>query len=140
MKIHLKKGEKFFVNGAVIKSDQKCSIELLNNVAFLLETHVMQPDAATTPFRQLYFVVQTLLMNPETEMMTRELYWHQSDALHRVVENQSLIEGLRASDELVKSQRYFDALKEIRKQFSQEKSVMLNANEISMTKQQRKVA
>ena len=140
MKIHLKKGEKIFVNGAVIKVDQKCSIEFLNNVAFLLEAHVMQPDSAITPFQQLYFVIQTLLMSPESEAMTREMYWHHSDALHRVIENRILTEGLLAVDEMVKNLRYFDALKEIRKQFPHEKNVMGKITNSPITLNQRKVA
>ena len=140
MKIHLKKGEKIFVNGAVIKVDQKCSIEFLNNVAFLLEAHVMQAESAITPFQQLYFVIQTLLMSPESEAMTREMYWHHSDALHRVVENQVLTEGLLTVDELVKNQRYFDALKEVRKQFTHEKIVLAKISNSTITSNQRKVA
>ena len=44
MQIHLKKGEKLYVNGAVIRADQRCSLEFLNNVTFLLENHVMQAE------------------------------------------------------------------------------------------------
>ena len=44
MQIHLKKGEKLYVNGAVIRADHRCSLEFLNNVTFLLENHVMQAD------------------------------------------------------------------------------------------------
>ncbi len=124
MRIHLKKGEKLFVNGAVIRADQRCSIEFLNNVAFLLETHVMQAEMAKSPFQQLYFVVQTLLMNPENESLTRQMYWHLSESLRAVVENRSLLTGLDSADELIKSQRYFDALKIIRGLFPIESRIM----------------
>ena len=42
MNITLRAGERFFINGAVIRIDRKASIELLNDVTFLLENHVMQ--------------------------------------------------------------------------------------------------
>ena len=44
MNITLRAGERFFINGAVIRIDRKASIELLNEVTFLLENHVMQAD------------------------------------------------------------------------------------------------
>ena len=114
MHLHLKKGEKIYINGAVLRVDQRCSIELLNNVTFLLENHVMQADKATTPFRQLYFVVQTMLMEPENAHLTRELYWHQSGCLHAALRNTDLIAGLKVADDCIKSQRFFEALKIIR--------------------------
>ena len=37
----------------------------MNDVQFLLESHVLQPQDAVTPLRQLYFMTQMMLMNPE---------------------------------------------------------------------------
>ena len=64
MNITLRAGERLFINGAVIRIDRKASIELLNEVTFLLETHVMQTEEATTLVRQIYFAVQIMLMDP----------------------------------------------------------------------------
>ena len=64
MNITLRAGERFFINGAVIRIDRKASIELLNEVTFLLENHVMQAEEATTLVRQIYFAVQIMLMDP----------------------------------------------------------------------------
>ena len=46
MNITLRAGERFFINGAVIRIDRKASIELLNEVTFLLENHVIQAEEA----------------------------------------------------------------------------------------------
>ena len=64
MKIGLKAGERLFINGAVIRADKKTNIELMNDAVFLLEAHVLQPEEATTPLRQLYFILQTMIMDP----------------------------------------------------------------------------
>lgn len=64
MNISLRRRERLFINGAVIRVDRKVNIELLNDVTFLLENHVMQADAATTPLKQLYFAIQMMLMSP----------------------------------------------------------------------------
>ncbi len=124
MQIHLKKGEKVYINGAVIRADHRCSLELLNNATFLLENHVMQPEKAETPFRQLYFVVQTMLIDPDTVPITREHYWHLSDCLHATIESPQLVAGLMSSDTCVKNQRHFDALKILRGLFEIEDKLM----------------
>ena len=72
--ISLKPGERIFINGAVVRVDRKVSIEFLNDVTFLLEAHVMQPEQTTTPFRQLYFIVQTMLMDPTNTGAAKQLF------------------------------------------------------------------
>jgi flagellar protein FlbT len=73
MNITLRAGERLYLNGAVIKLDRKATIELLNDAAFLLENHVIQASDATTPLRQIYFVVQVMLMDPSAARATNEL-------------------------------------------------------------------
>jgi flagellar biosynthesis repressor protein FlbT len=124
MKIHLKKGEKLYLNGAVIMVEQRCSIQLLNNVTFLLESHVLQADKANTPFEQLYFVLQTMLIDPESEGLTRQLYWHHSDNLRKAIVNKSLVAGLAEADELVKNQQFYEALRVLRGLFSIERIIL----------------
>jgi flagellar biosynthesis repressor protein FlbT len=124
MQIHLKKGEKLYVNGAVIRAEHRCSLEFLNNVTFLLESHVMQAEKAETPLKQIYFVVQSMLIDPDNAQMTRELYWHLSGCLHTTLENVQLIAGLTGSDACIKNQRYFDALKILRGLFETEAELL----------------
>ena len=71
MLLKLRAGEKLYINGAVIKVDRKVTIELMNDATFLLEAHVIQPDEANTPLRQLYFVLQTQLMERESAPIAR---------------------------------------------------------------------
>ena len=60
LKISLKANEKIYINGAVVRFDRKVTLEFLNDVQFLLENHVLQPEDASTPLRQLYFIVQVM--------------------------------------------------------------------------------
>jgi flagellar biosynthesis repressor protein FlbT len=141
MQIHLKKGEKIYINGAVIRADHRCSLELLNNVTFLLENHVMQAEKAETPFKQIYFVVQTMLIDPENAHITRELYWQLSGCLHTSNDDPQLIKGLVESDSCVKSQRYFDALKILRGLFDIEEKLIKGApTDVKMTDKRKEVA
>lgn len=120
MFIHLKRGEKLYVNGAVLRVDRRTSLEFLNDVTFLLENHVMQADQATTPVRQLYFVVQTMLMDPANAGMTAELYKHLSFRTRQAVSGDAVQAQIDLADRKVAEGRFFDALKHLRSCFAAE--------------------
>jgi flagellar protein FlbT len=117
MFIHLKRGEKLYVNGAVLRVDRRTSIEFLNDVTFLLENHVMQAEDATTPVRQLYFVVQSMLMDPGNAGMTTELYKHMSFRTRQDLSDDAIRAQIDLADRKVAEGRYFDALKLLRCSF-----------------------
>lgn len=120
MFIHLKRGEKLYVNGAVLRVDRRTSLEFLNDVTFLLENHVMQAEEATTPVRQLYFVVQTMLMDPANAGMTAELYKHLSFRTRQAITDEAIRIAIDLADRKVAENRYFDALKQLRQCFAME--------------------
>jgi flagellar protein FlbT len=124
MKISLRAGERIYVNGAVLRVDRKVSLELVNDVMFLLESQVMQASDATTALRQLYFMVQLMLMNPTDTGDTTALYEQHQAALRAVCENRQMLEGLAAVDELVGASRYYEALKRIRALFPVEQAIL----------------
>ena len=64
MNISLRRGERIFINGAVIRVDRKVCLELLNDATFLLEHHIIQPEEASSPLKKLYLAIQTILMAP----------------------------------------------------------------------------
>ena len=50
LKLSLKPGEKFVLNGAVLANgDKRASLVLQNKACVLREKDIMQPDEATTP-------------------------------------------------------------------------------------------
>lgn len=124
MHIHLKRGEKIYINGAVLRVDRRASIEFLNDVDFLLENHVMQADEAHTPLRQLYFVVQTMLIDPVNAGVTNELYKHLSHRVVSALNSEQLRAVVNATDERVGGGRYFDALKQLRAGFELEQQLL----------------
>ena len=117
MKISLRPGEKIYVNGAVLSVDRRVSLTLMNDVTFLLESHVMQPKDATTPLRQVYFAIQTMLMDPgaaqtigdAVSRMVRTMFACESDFQRRA--------GLLEILDLLKADRAFDALRQVRKAY-----------------------
>ncbi len=81
LKISMKPNEKIYINGAVIRVDRKVTVELLNDVQFLLQNHVIQAEDASTPLKQLYFIVQVMLMNPSDAAQAREMFRQRRAAL-----------------------------------------------------------
>jgi flagellar biosynthesis repressor protein FlbT len=118
MIIHLKKNEKLFINGAVIKLNHRGSIELLNDAQFLLAAHVMQIEEAVSPLRRLYFIIQTMIMDPLNAELTKTLYVTQSEQLSLAFRSTPYTAIIRHSDTLVNELKYFEALKHLRKNFS----------------------
>ncbi|MGO4573398.1 flagellar biosynthesis repressor FlbT [Microvirga sp. 2TAF3] len=117
MRFSLKAGERIFINGAVLSVDQKVTLSLLNDATFLLESHVLQVNDATTPMRQLYFVVQALLISPSTKQQTIMVFRELHASLLSIYTDDEVKEALDAILGLVNNNRIFDALKMIRSLF-----------------------
>ena len=124
MHISLRAGERIYINGAVIEVDRKVNLELLNNVVFLLESHVLQVDETTTPLRQLYFVLQTILMDPKNAKATHVLFGNVLAATQATFTNDLIVSGLKTVAHLVEENRAFDALRMIRTLFDTEARIL----------------
>ena len=122
--ISLRPGERIYVNGAVLKVDRKVSVEFLNDVTFLLEHHVLQPEDTRTPLRQLYFIVQTVLIDPANSADARGMFGNSFASLLESFENQKIREGLAEVRELFDQGRTFDALKVLRPLFAIEDAIL----------------
>lgn len=132
IQITLKPGERIFINGAVLRVDRKVMIELLNDVTFLLENHVMQPEAATTPLRQLYFIVQTMLMDPANAGATKDLFNTTHALLTTNFSNPDILTGLQHVRSLIDSDKVFEALKAIRALLPLEETVLTSNKKTSL--------
>ena len=99
----------------MLRANRKVTLELLNDATFLLEGHVLQPEDTTTPLRQLYFVLQAALMDPQNASAAERLF---SGLLHQTraaFVSGPILAGLANAEALVGSGRRFDALREIRR-------------------------
>jgi flagellar protein FlbT len=126
--ISLRGGERIYVNGAVLRVDRKVTLELINDVTFLLESQVMQVTDATTPLRQLYFVVQLMLMSPHDVEEAKAVYRQQRSGLLAATENAEILNGLEQIEKLVESKRYYEALRKIRGLFEIEQQILAGAD------------
>ena len=64
LKLSLKPGEKFVLNGAVVQNGDRRSVLVLQNKASVLrEKDIMQPDDASSPARRIYFPVMMMYLD-----------------------------------------------------------------------------
>ncbi|MCM2291383.1 flagellar biosynthesis repressor FlbT [Allorhizobium sp. BGMRC 0089] len=126
LRISLKSGERIFINGAVLRVDRKVALEFLNDVTFLLENHVLQPEDATTPLRQLYFIAQMMLINPEGKEQTLAMFRKSVVMLLTCFQDDEVLAELKRIDAMVMSGRAFDALKAIRGLYTIEDRILNN--------------
>ncbi|MET0569594.1 MAG: flagellar biosynthesis repressor FlbT [Hyphomicrobiaceae bacterium] len=124
LRISLRAGERIYVNGAVLQPDRKVSLEFLNEVTFLLESHVIQVEDTTTPLRQLYFIAQTMLMEPKNAPETLKLFEASHALLRSSFENDEILAGLAKVRDLVATDRVYEALKVIRVLFPLEAAIL----------------
>lgn len=124
MNITLRAGERIYINGAVLRVDRKATLELMNDATFLLETHVMQAEDATTPLRQIYFVVQVMLMDPSSTRTTAQLAASLIAKAREAFESPQICKGLNGVSDLIGRARYYEAMKALRAMYATEQSEM----------------
>lgn len=122
--LSLRAGERIFVNGAVLRPDRKVSVEILNDAVYLLESHILQPEETTTPLKQLYFIVQTLVMDPRAGEDVRQMLEITLTSLLLAFANERVLAGLITVRDLVANGSHFEALRTIRELFSIEESIL----------------
>jgi flagellar protein FlbT len=114
LKISMKPNEKIYINGAVVRVDRKVTVELMNDVQFLLESHVIQADDASTPLKQLYFILQVMLMNPPGAVEARDMFRRSLPLLLASFDDEQIRSALKQIDRMVGEDHIYEALKTIR--------------------------
>src|SRR5271170_5258134 len=66
LKLSLKPGEKFVLNGAVLTNgDKRISLVIQNKACVLREKDIMQPSKANTPARRIYLAIMMMYLDGE---------------------------------------------------------------------------
>jgi flagellar biosynthesis repressor protein FlbT len=66
LKLSLKPGERFVLNGAVLTNgDKRASLIVQNKACLLREKDIMQPDEANTPMRRVYLPIMMMYLDPD---------------------------------------------------------------------------
>lgn len=68
LKLSLKPGEKFVLNGAVVENgDRRATLVLQNKASVLREKDIMQEHEADTPAKRIYFPVMMMYLSSSSQ-------------------------------------------------------------------------
>jgi flagellar protein FlbT len=125
LKLEIKPGEKFVINGAVVTAGRSGASLVLHNKAVLLRGRdVMQEEEASTPARRLYFSIMLMYIDPEGRDKYRKRFngfWDDFMSATTVRQTQEL---LRKILETVEAQDYYRAMKLCRQLIAYEDSIL----------------
>ena len=109
--IHIRKGKKIFINGAVVENASERTITfLLRNQAEVLRCDdVLTPDEAVTPASRIYYALQCLYLFPASRRHCFTLFFELAESYRKAAPSVSdLVERLFAR---VRAGQFYDALK-----------------------------
>jgi flagellar protein FlbT len=111
LKLSLKPGEKFVLNGAVVQNGDRRGVLVLQNKASVLrEKDIMQPDEATTPARRIYFPVMMMYLDEAAAERQYEEFATRLTEFMGVVRNPDVLGDCIAISKHVMAREYYKAL------------------------------
>jgi len=125
LKISLKPGEKFAINGAVITNgDRRTSMVLQNKASILRERDILQQEDANTPARRIYFPIMMMYLDQDN----RETYYQEFSArleeFMDAIKIPVVIERCVNINKEVANQNYYSALKSCQALFEFEEKLL----------------
>lgn len=133
MKFSLKAGERIFVNGAVLRAENRVKISLLNDASFLLEAYVMPVDQATSPLRRAYFLIQAIILSPTDKKLMQSQFETSFPELRTLYESHPEVKVLDKVFRLVTDDgKYFDALKKLKSVFHLDDKVSTPSDDLTL--------
>jgi flagellar protein FlbT len=116
LKLSLRPGERFVVNGAVIQNgDRRSALVLQNKASVLREKDIMQPEEANSPARRIYFPVMLMYLD---EGSSEALYGEFAERLAEfmsAVQNTAILAECLSISAQVMAGEFYKALMRCRK-------------------------
>ncbi|MAK62567.1 MAG: flagellar biosynthesis repressor FlbT [Ponticaulis sp.] len=115
LKLSLKPGERFVVNGAVMQNGDRRGVLLLQNKASVLrEKDIMQPTEVTTPARRIYFPVMMMYLDPSDVSSQYEEFVMRMTEFMSAIRNPEILKECVTCSKEVMSGEYYKALSRCR--------------------------
>ncbi len=121
LKLSLKPGEKFVLNGAVVQNGDRRGVLVLQNKASVLrEKDIMQAEEADTPARRIYFAVMMMYLDePSAGRYYEEFALRLGEFMGVISSSDLLAECVNASKNVM-AREYYKALMNCRKMIDYE--------------------
>jgi flagellar biosynthesis repressor protein FlbT len=115
LKLSLKPGEKFVVNGAVLaNSDKRTSLLIQNKACVLREKDIMQVEEANTPARRIYFPIMMMYLDSETaDTYYSQFALRMTEFMHAISDKRALALCMEISKDVMNG-AYYKALVQCR--------------------------
>jgi flagellar biosynthesis repressor protein FlbT len=130
LKISLRPGEKFVVNGAVMMNGDRRGILVLQNKASILrEKDIMQHEEVTTPARHIYFPVMMMYLDQERADTYYETFVLRMTEFMGVVRNAEILAECVTISREVMANEWYKALLRCRKLINYEDERLGNVSQ-----------
>lgn len=125
LKLSLKPGERFVVNGAVLQNGDRRAVLLLQNKASILrEKDIIQPEDANTPARRIYFPIMMMYLDPaEANRFYDEFVVRMNEFMGAIRSTDVLKDCVSTSREVMAGE-YYKALTRCRKLLTYEQGLL----------------
>jgi len=116
LKLSLKPGEKFVLNGAVVQNGDRRGVLLLQNKASVLrEKDIMQEEEVTTPARHIYFPVMMMYLDEAGSARYYDEFVLRLTEFMGVIRNPGLLADCVTINKYAMTREYYKALMLCRK-------------------------
>jgi flagellar protein FlbT len=116
LKLSLKPGEKFVLNGAVVQNgDRRSALLLQNKASVLREKDIMQPEEANSPSRRIYFPVMMMYLEQGGSEQYHEEFVHRLSEFMSAIRNADVLADCVNISRFIMAKEYYRALSLCRK-------------------------
>ena len=116
LKLSLKPGEKFVLNGAVVQNGDRRGVLILQNKASVLrEKDIMQPEEANTPAKRIYFPVMMMYLDGASAPKIYDEFALRLSQFMGATRNPDVLADCVAASRHVMAKEYYKALMAARK-------------------------
>ena len=116
LKLSLKPGEKFVLNGAVVQNGDRRGVLVLQNKASVLrEKDILQEDEVTSPARHVYFPVMMMYLDEGNAGRHYDEFAKRLAEFMGVIQNPTVLADCVAISKHVMTREYYRALMLCRK-------------------------
>ncbi|BEV12618.1 flagellar biosynthesis repressor FlbT [Asticcacaulis sp. DW145] len=116
LKLSLKPGEKFVLNGAVVQNgDRRCSLVLQNKASVLREKDIMQVSEVTSPSRHIYFPVMMMYLDEAGAEKYYDEFLTRMTEFMSVIANPTILAECVVISKSIMGREYYKALMGCRK-------------------------
>lgn len=127
LKLSLKPGEKFVINGAVIANgDRRTSLIIHNKASILRERDIMQEEEANTPARRVYFPIMLMYLDEDGYDKYYEQFVARITELMDAIQTPAILELCVQISKDVMARNYYRAVMNCKKVIAFEEELLAN--------------